>query len=95
MTTQEKRIYSRAYALGYQAGLRRAWPAWAPPTPPHEQVAALFKAASDLHQAACGVLSVMVVDDGPDGPFTLLQEEANAVDAAFTNIEKWLKDGPK
>lgn len=83
--------YKRGYAKGYTAGSRRGWPEHTPPNPPQKQVLALFVAAKDLRDDAFGLLSVIEADDGPDGPFVTLQKTANAVDAAFQEISKWLK----
>lgn len=84
MTREE----NRKYALGYQAGLRRAWPPYRPPHPPQPQVKALFDAADELREAAFAVLSVII----PDEPIFLdLKAKAESMDAAFAQVTEWLK----
>lgn len=87
VTPAEKRAYGR----GYWAAASRRWKEYDPPNPPQEQVLALFVAAKDLREAAFGLLAVIEPDDGPDGPFVTLLREAEKVDAAFTEVSKWLK----
>lgn len=83
--------YRRGYSRGYLAGSRGRWHEYAPPNPPQKQVLALFIAAKDLADSASALLQVVIPDDGPDGPFASLQKSLAQVDAAFSDISKWLR----
>lgn len=81
--------HRRGYGMGYYAGSRRGWPAHRPPEPPAEMIRKLFQAASELRDCATGVCQVIECDTEP---FIDLQNKVAAVDDAFEEIGKWLKD---
>lgn len=85
MTREEK----LAYARGYTAGSRRAWPEHKPPLPPNYALAQLMTAASGLRDAvdsACGMFD-------PDDPFAVaMNNPINDIDNAMTVLTNWLRN---
>lgn len=82
---------ARAYARGYAAGMRRAWPAYHPPLPPDAMSAKIVKSAQALASSVadwCGAF-------GEEDEFS--QEMApliKAVDEANEKLTKWLCSTP-
>lgn len=75
-----------AYGRGYNRGAR--WPAHRPPHPPEPHVAKLMEAVQKLRDAVDGELAQLDADD----PWQKsLGDPMDAVDAAMSEISRWLK----
>lgn len=78
---------ARAYARGYAAGMRRAWPAYHPPAPPDAMSAEIVKAAQALAAKVaewCGAF-------GDEDEFSLeMRPLLQAVDDSNEKLTKWL-----
>jgi len=80
--------YKRGYSRGYYAGSQGRWHDYAPPNPPQKEVLQLFVAAKDFRDAALSILAVIIPDEDI---FMELKKQSEAVDDAFCEISKWLK----
>lgn len=89
MTEEEERARRNAYARGYAAGRRGAWPEHRPPQPPNEVIAKLMAAARKLRDAVDGELAALLPDDEWQ---RTLGEPVDAVDEALTAVSDWLKN---
>ena len=88
MTPAERLIHKRAYATGYNAGRRNAWPDHKPPAPPALEVTAVVAAARNLRDELDGLLAGL----DPNDPWEeRLAPKIAAVDRALAGVSEWLK----
>lgn len=82
--TREERL---AYAKGYAAAGRHAWPAHQPPTPPEPVVKKLVESLQKLRDAADSLQALFCEGDEVVLLFAPLIDEA---DAAMEKVTDWL-----
>lgn len=88
MTREEK----KAYARGYNAGSRRAWPEYHPPRPPDAIAAEIIGSAKRLADKVadwCGAFGDK--DEFTQQMLPLMQ----AVDVANSKLSQWLKSSDR
>ena len=84
--------YKRGYRKGYYAAVAGRWPEHKPPAPPDDVVAALWRAASELRDAADGICSTL---DEQDDFVKQLGPKIDAIDRLGHWIADWLKQPPE
>lgn len=87
----DQRSYSKGYSAGMKRVLKDAWPDYAPPAPPADQIGEIVEAAKILNDAAHYVLSVIEPDTAP---FKELARARDDMDKVFTKLSDWLKSLP-
>lgn len=80
----------RAYARGYNAGAKKAWPEHKPPLPPDPLIAEMMKAAIALRDAVDGEMATF--DEG-DEMAERLYAKVDALDEAMRRLTLWLTEG--
>jgi len=77
-----------AYARGYYAGSRCAWPKHKPPVPPEPHLAELLRAANALRNVVDGLLATLGEDDELEKE---LGPKVDEYDAAMEAVTEWLR----
>lgn len=88
MTTE----YSKAYAKGYQAGMKRSWPQHRAPLPPDKIREDIMKAANDLRDAADDICARL---DESDDFVKELSPKIDALDKANRALVDWCVSPPE
>ena len=86
MTPEER----RAYARGYHAGSRSAWPEHRPPRPPDELCAELIDAMRRLRDCADGWLAMFCAEDD-DQMHSEIAEGIDHADVVLAKVSEWLR----
>jgi hypothetical protein len=81
----------RAYAKGYNAAQRHAWPEHRPPVPPEPVLAALVKALSGLRDVADDLCATL---DEEDPVAARLAPLVDVADEAMAGLTAWLTARP-
>jgi hypothetical protein len=88
MTTDDER---RAYARGYNTGIRGRWPLHRPPVPPDENAKLLVEALQNLRDWADNLRATLSEDDEL---VVELEPLLDAADEAMERLREWLTAGP-